>query len=162
MSQKRKTGSKKREGTAPGPVRHESQCAICAHPQREEIDRDFANWASSAKITKAYKVARTSLYRHAHATGLFLKRQKNVRAALEKIIERAADVRVNAGAVVSAVQAYAKINARGQWIERSETVNLNKLFDRMTKNELEAYARDGTLPTWFPVRAEQEFNQNAP
>ncbi len=144
-----------------GPARHESQCTICAHPQREEIDRDFASWASSARITKGYKVARTSLYRHAHATGLFPKRQKNVRAALEKIIEHAGEVKVNAAAVVSAVQAYAKINARGQWIERSETVNLNKLFDRMTRDELEAYARDGTLPKWFPVRAEQELDQNA-
>jgi hypothetical protein len=50
---------------------------------------------------------------------------------------------------VSAVAAYAKINARGQWVERSEHVNLNDLFDRMTQDELEAYAKDGTLPAWF-------------
>ena len=47
------------------------------------------------------------------------------------------------------VQAYAKINAQGQWIDRSETVNLNELFDRMTQAELERYAQDGTLPAWF-------------
>jgi hypothetical protein len=116
MSHKRKTGSEKREGTALGPVRHESQCTICAHPQREEIDRDFVSWASSTRIAKDYKLARTSLYRHAHATGLFPKRQKNVRTALEKIIEGASEVKPNAAAVVSAVQAYAKINAKGQWI----------------------------------------------
>jgi hypothetical protein len=52
--------------------------------------------------------------------------------------------------VASAVQAYAKINAQGQWIDRSETVNLNELFDRMTEAELERYAQDGTLPDWFP------------
>jgi len=62
-------------------------------------------------------------------------------------------VEVNAAAVVSAVQAYAKINAQGQWIDRSETVNINELFDRMTRDELEAYARDGTLPKWFCCRA---------
>jgi hypothetical protein len=49
-------------------------------------------------------------------------------------------VKVNDAAVVSAVQAYAKINARGQWMDRSETVNLNKLFDRMTRDELEIYS----------------------
>ena len=161
MSSKSKAGSKKREDETVGPIRHESQCTICAHPQREEIDRDFVSWASSTTIAKTYKLARTSLYRHAHATGLFPKRQKNVRTALEKIIERASEVKANAAAVVSAVQAYAKINAKGQWIDRSETVNLNKLFDRMTRDELEAYARDGTLPIWFPVRAEQGSNQNA-
>ncbi len=145
----------------PDSVRHESQCTICAHPQREEIDRDFVTWASSTRIAKEYRLARTSIYRHAHATGLFLRRQTNVRTALEKIIERASEVKANAAAVVSAIQAYAKINAQGQWIERRETVNLNELFDRMSREELEAYARDGALPGWFPTRAEQESNQNA-
>jgi hypothetical protein len=32
---------------------------------------------------------------------------------------------VNAAAVVSAVTAYARINARGELIERTETINLN-------------------------------------
>jgi hypothetical protein len=89
------------------------------------------------------------VYRHARALGLDLKRQKNIRAALEHIIEQAANVEVTAPAVVSAIQAYAKINAQGQWVDRSEYVNLNDLFDKMTRDELEKYAKDGTLPTWF-------------
>jgi hypothetical protein len=72
-----------------------------------------------------------------------------VRAALEKIIERAGEVEVTAPAVVAAVQAYTKINATGQWIDRSEHVNFNELFDRMSQEELVAYARAGTLPRWF-------------
>ena len=28
-------------------------------------------------------------------------------------------------------------------------VNLNELFERMSKDELECYARDGKLPDWF-------------
>jgi hypothetical protein len=51
--------------------------------------------------------------------------------------------------VVAAVQAYAKINAAGQWVDRTETLNLNEMFDRMTLDELEAYVRDGKLPHWF-------------
>jgi hypothetical protein len=51
-----------------------------------------------------------------------------VRTALEKIIEPASEVEVNAAAVVSAVSAYSKINASGQWVERSETVDLNQLL----------------------------------
>jgi len=72
-----------------------------------------------------------------------------VRAALEKIIERAGEVEVNVTAVVNAVSAYARIDAAGHWVERSEHVDLNQLFDRMTVAELEQYARDGKLPTWF-------------
>ena len=77
------------------------------------------------------------------------KRRRNVRAALERIIEKAGEVQVNAAAVVSAVTAYARINARGELVERSEIVNLNQMFERMTIEELEAYARSGTLPEWF-------------
>ena len=75
--------------------------------------------------------------------------QRNVRAALERIIEKAGEVDVSASAVVAAVQAYSKINSAGQWVDRSEHVNLNELFDRMSREELEAYAHDGTLPGWF-------------
>jgi hypothetical protein len=131
--------------------RHSAGCRICAHSRREEIERDFINWRGPAEIARAYKLPdRSTVYRHAHALGLFGRRQRNVRAALERIIEKAGDVDVTAAAVVAAVQAYAKINAAGQWIERSENVSLNELFERMTQEELEAYARNGTLPYWFP------------
>lgn len=130
--------------------RHAAECKICAHGQRDEIERDFIAWRSPASITKHYGLQnRSTVYRHAHAVGLFPKRQRNVRAALEKIIERAGEVDVTAPAVVAAVQAYAKINASGQWVDRSEHVDLNALFERMTAQELEVYAQNGTLPAWF-------------
>ena len=130
--------------------RHERGCKICSHRQREEIERDFINWKSPALIAREYRLKdRSTVYRHAHALDLFPKRQRNVRAALERIIESAGEVEVNAAAVVSAVRAYASINSFGQWVERSEQVNLNDLFERMSREELEAYARDGTLPEWF-------------
>ncbi|HYN15909.1 MAG TPA: hypothetical protein VES66_09000 [Terriglobales bacterium] len=66
-----------------------------------------------------------------------------------RIIEKAGEVEATAAAVVAAVQAYCKINAAGQWVDRSEHVNLNELFDRMSQEEMEAYARDGALPAWF-------------
>ena len=104
------------------------------------------NWWSPASIVKQFGLRnRSTVYRHAHALGLFSKRQRNVRAALEKIIERAGEVEVNATAVVNAVAAYSRINAAGQWVERSERIDLNHLFDRMTALELEQYARDGKL-----------------
>jgi len=132
--------------------RHRRNCSVCAHQQREEIEGAFIGWRSPAAIAEEYGLAdRASVYRHAHALGLFQKRQRNVRAALERIIEKAGEVDVTASAVVAAVQAYSKINAAGQWIDRREQVNLNELFDRMSTRELEEYARDGTLPAWFPV-----------
>jgi hypothetical protein len=133
--------------------RHEAQCLICAHQEREEIEQAFVGWVSPAKIAEEHSVSRDGVYRHAHAFGLMEKRRRNVRAALERIIEKAGEVDVNAASVVGAISAYARINSRGEWVERSETVNLNDLFQRMTGLELEAYARDGTLPDWFDVRS---------
>ena len=129
--------------------RHEHQCRICAHRERADIEEAFVNWVSPAHIAKKYGISRDSVYRHAHVLGLMDKRRRNVRAALERIIERAGEVDVTAAAVVAAVQTYSKINSSGQWVERSEHVNLNELFERMTREEMETYAKEGTLPAWF-------------
>jgi hypothetical protein len=65
------------------------------------------------------------------------------------VVRHSAIIDVTAAAVVAAIQAYSKINAAGQWVERSEHVNLNELFERMTRDEMEAYATHGTVPAWF-------------
>lgn len=146
--------------------RHQRYCKICAHPKRDDIEQDFVNWKSPAGIAKEYGLAnRINVHRHAHALGLFEKRRRNIRAALEKIIERAGDVEVTASAVVAAIQACAKINARGQWVDRSEHFNMNELFERMTRDELETYAKDAQLPDWFTqslgvTRARSPENEN--
>ena len=142
-------------GKEVNPGRHRRNCSVCCHPKREEIDGDFVAWRSPAAIAAEYGIAdRATIYRHAHALGLFPKRQRNIRAALERIIERAGDVDVTASAVVAAVQAYSKINAAGQWIDRTEQVSLNDLFDRMSTQELEEYAQSGILPKWFEAAAQ--------
>ena len=130
--------------------RHEQNCKICKHPERENIERDFIAWRSPVTIAKEYELSnRATVYRHAHALGLFVKRQRNIRAALERIIERTDDVEVNASAVVAAVVAYSKINSEGRFVERHEQVDLNALFERMSKDELLKYAETGRLPDWF-------------
>lgn len=130
--------------------RHQRTCSVCSHSQRKEIESAFVSWRSPAEIAQEFGLAdRANVYRHAHAMNLFEKRRRNIRAALEKIIERAGEVEVSASAVVAAVQAYAKINAAGEWIDRTESVSLNDMFDRMSSDELESYARTGDLPKWF-------------
>ncbi len=130
--------------------RHQRTCSVCGHQQLGEIEAAFIGWRSPAAIAEEYGLPdRASVYRHAHAVGLFPKRQRNIRAALERIIERADSVDVTASAVVAAIGAYAKINSAGEWIDRTETLSLNDLFERMSTQELEAYAPTGTLPDWF-------------
>lgn len=130
--------------------RHKRACLVCAHASCDEIEAAFIAWRSPAAIAQEFGLSdRASVYRHAHALGLFEKRRRNVRAALERIIESAGDVDVTASAVVAAIAAYTKINAAGEWIDRTETVSLNDLFNRMSASELENYAQTGVLPHWF-------------
>jgi hypothetical protein len=131
------------------PGRHQAGCKVCAHPEREQIEAEWCAWANTSELAKQYGLSRDSIYRHAAAFNLQERRARNLRAALERIIEQAEGVTVNAAAVVSAIQAYAKINSAGQWVDRTEQVNLNDLFARMSAQELETYAREGTLPDWF-------------
>jgi hypothetical protein len=142
---KRKTSEEKPANRG----RHETWCKVCQHPEREAIEHEWLGWGNTTRLAKGYGVSTDSIYRHAHALDLFSKRQRNIRKALERLIEQAESIDVNASAVVSAIQAYAKINANGQWIERVEGVRLNDLFDRMSREELETYAKEGTLPAWF-------------
>ena len=129
--------------------RHKKSCRVCAHPERKQIEDEWCAWANTSNLARKYDLSRDSIYRHCHAFNLFQKRSRNLKAALERIIERSEDVRVNASAVVSAVQAYAKINSAGQWIDRTEQIGLNELFMKMSREELEAYAQNGSLPQWF-------------
>ena len=140
--------------------RHEFNCTVCAHPELRAIEEEWVGWGNTSRIAKEYHLSRDSIYRHAHALDLFNKRQRNLRRALERIIERAESVDVNASAVVAAIQAYAKINNRGQWIERVEGTDMNQLFEKMTSEELDTYARDGSLPDWFVSVTGQAVNES--
>jgi hypothetical protein len=132
------------------PGRHAAACNVCNHDKRAEIEAEFLSWKSPQKICEEYGLQdRTTVYRHAWALGLMEKRRRNVRAALERMIEKSGDVDMNASAAVAAIQAYAKINAQGQWIERKETVNVTELFEKMSREELLAYAERGELPLWY-------------
>src|SRR6266699_1813631 len=136
--------------------RHKGQCTICLHAKCKEIEAAFVAWESPEKIAAEFELGhRTSVYRHAKVFGLNLRRQQNIRVPLERIIERAGDaaLQVTGATVVQAIAVYGKLNAQGQLIERRETINLNDLFERMTVEEKEAYAREGKLPDWFTQTA---------
>jgi hypothetical protein len=128
--------------------RHARDCKVCNHKQREEIEQEWIAWGDTTQIAKNYSLSRYSVYRHAEMMGLFAKRDRNIRAALGRIIEKAGAVEVTAAAVVSAIQAYAKINANGEWVDRVEHVDMRAVFDRMSREELELYAQEGTMPPW--------------
>jgi hypothetical protein len=96
--------------------RHGRKCAICHHPDREAIDDDFLCWRSPTEIIEEYQLAHHStLYRHAHATGLMARRKASVLNVLEHILERAQSAKVTGSSIVNAACLYAQMT--GQWKE---------------------------------------------
>ena len=96
---------------------HTRRCNVCRHPHRKEIEQEFLRWRSPDRIAQEYNIPdHSSIYRHVHATGIFARRRKAVRAALEPIIECAEFVRVTASSLVKAIYAHTHITEDGEWV----------------------------------------------
>ena len=105
------TATRKSRASAPKPEtsssRHQRKCTICHHADREEIEQMFLHWFSASTIYRRFLLKdRSSIYDHAHATGLYSRRRKNMRCALENIIERSDECPVSSNGIVRAIKAY--------------------------------------------------------
>ena len=99
-------------------ARHARKCAICSHPHRAAIDDDFVSWRSESSITLDYQLpSRSSVYRHAAATGLLQRRRRNLRGVAERILEQVAEITPSAHAILRAMRIFAQITEDGQWLE---------------------------------------------
>jgi hypothetical protein len=104
-------------------ARHQRICTICHHEDRYWIEQDFLHWVSPSEIARHYELPdRLTVYRHAHAMGLFALRKRKLRSALEFVIESADRVRPTAAGLVCAIRAYARITDDGEWIETPKRV----------------------------------------
>lgn len=97
--------------------RHQRKCVICAHPDRDAIEELFLHWHSPRSTAFDFGVPVRALYSHAHATGLYLCRQDNLRAVLDRILERADRATVSADSVIRAVRAYTCLTSDNKWVE---------------------------------------------
>jgi len=108
---------------SPSLERHRRKCTVCKHADRDAIEEAFLHWISPDFITEEFELPDwSSLYRHAHATGLFAQRRRNVRFALEDVIERSAEVEITAAGLVRAIRAYASLTDTGEWVEPASRV----------------------------------------
>ena len=97
--------------------RHRRKCAVCSHPDRETIEELFLHWHSPLGTALHYHIPVRSLFRHAHATGLYAARQGNLRAVLDRILDRAEEATVTGDSIIRAVRAYTCLTPDSQWIE---------------------------------------------
>ena len=102
---------------------HQRRCIICHHPDREEIEEMFLHWFSPATIYRRFLLKdRYSIYRHAHATDLYQRRRRNLRCALENIIERSDECPISSNGIVRAIKAYCSLTTAGEWVEPASRV----------------------------------------
>src|SRR5579863_8448152 len=99
--------------------RHRAQCKICCFSDsiRERIEEEFISRTPLHWYLEEYGIVRDTLYRHAHAVGLFGERRKYLSRVLEMIIDRGERSTVSTPVVISAVKALAKMDPAGKSAE---------------------------------------------
>ena len=99
--------------------RHSRRCLVCPHPDRDAIEGEFIRWRSPAKIAEDYDIAdRASIYRHAHATGLFRRRRSETARVLENALEQAEDCPLHDFDIITrAVRLYSRFDDEGRFHE---------------------------------------------
>jgi hypothetical protein len=127
-------------------VRHQAQCKICSSPHCQAIEEKWVNWGNTTQIADCYHFTRDAIYRHAHALNLFEKRQKNLKSALEKMIERLDMATITGPTILSAVKEYRKLTSEEEKAAPAAAPNLREILSGMSQAEREAFARDGSLP----------------
>jgi hypothetical protein len=100
-------------------ARHRRKCAVCHHPNCQEIEEEYLRWRSPAAIALQYGLAgHATIYRHMHATGIFARRRNRLRLALDPLIEHVAEVNVTANAILRAVATCANLKDARKWLGR--------------------------------------------
>jgi hypothetical protein len=97
--------------------RHSRLCTVCQHPDRDAIEEEFIHWHNPNDTRYDYQISRAALYRHAHAVGLFARRERNLRSALGHMIQGAMNITPTSDSILRAIRAYSCLNRDGQWTE---------------------------------------------
>ena len=97
--------------------RHEAQCSICQSTYRKEFEENFLRWSTAADWSR-WGFEKYTVYRHAHALGLFEKRRENYKSALERILETGSQTYTTAGNVVAAAKVLLELREKEEKAQR--------------------------------------------
>ena len=110
--------------------RHSRKCIICHHPEREAIEEEFLHWRAPWKLAEDYNIADyRTIYRHARAAGILLKRRENLHSALDAFVEAVDDVKFTPDSILRAMRAYSCIDRHGRWTEIPTQVHISTFHD---------------------------------
>lgn len=126
--------------------RHRRLCVICHHEDKYAIEQAFLAWHRPNDIKHEFRLPnRMCIYRHARAAGLFEKRARNLRSALEKVMEESTCRPPSADSIIRAVRVYGCLDANGRWVEPARNLIITHNTHRDPHPE-PAPARRGGLP----------------
>jgi hypothetical protein len=110
--------------------RHSRKCIICHHPEREAIEEEFLHWRAPWKLAEDYNLADyRTIYRHARAAGILLKRRENLHSGLDAFVEAVDDVKFTGDTILRAMRAYSCIDRHGRWTEIPTQVHISTFRD---------------------------------
>ena len=118
---------------SPAELEHHSRnCTICRSESRPMIEQAFLHWIDFDSIKQEFNVNRTSLYRHAHATGLFDLRRRNYRYVLERIMENVHTCLslLTPDGVIRAVRVASRLDDDGRWFAPTQHIVVARQDDR--------------------------------
>jgi hypothetical protein len=137
--------------------RHARKCSVCRHRDRADIDADFLHWHSAENIAAENNLDAAAIYRHAHATGLFNERMRNVRYAAIHIAEKAESVKPTASAVLQAIRACTLIDGEGKWNDPPKRVIIE--HHHVTVSQAESVSQPESKNTPKTESSNRNFSQ---
>jgi hypothetical protein len=158
------------EGSSAGVRRHQSQCSVCSHPQRQEIEDAWLNWANTTELADKYRLSRDALYRHMHALGCYSERQSRRKRLYENILERAQMTSFRGSDLVRILKEYALLCEREE-ANQAASVPGQEVLDLVPGQEAGLPAGDGspleeptpqTVPEIEPLPATEVNEQGEP
>ncbi len=139
----------------PAEERHQRKCAVCRHPNREEIEEEFIHWHDVWYLAKDYNIQDyRSIYRHARVFGLIERRRENRRYMLDRVLESFPS-KATAYSVIQALRAYSCLTDDNRWVEPPTRVEYAITANRGQNPppEPESISPGGKPPTVLDVAA---------
>ena len=122
--------------------RHSTQCSICNHEEKEEIERLWCSGRSGRSLEQEFGLHHMSIIRHMRFFGLKL----DIEAALEAIITSGMDgLKKNAATAAHANEAIKSVaKLRGLWVDRTEMLPVG--WQDRSDEEIAFFAANGRFP----------------
>jgi hypothetical protein len=141
---------------------HSRRCSVCHHPDRIWIELKFIEWNSPSLIADEFDLYdRDSIYHHAHATGLFDLRRRNILCVYENLLERVQRTQITSRGILFAIDRLeravrSRLPSPAAEIQTTVTRDTELVVDFKTEEDDEdEYYQQEVAQVAAPVRKDQ-------